>query len=223
MSLFTPLATQASSTVERPAHVHVKRRARVFVTLQKPQGGEVEDSVGAVERALQNVRLENIAADVANPDAPVAQRAVEVGLPAAHEIVIDQDLPDIGLDQLVHGMRADQAGAADDDDFLVVEMHVRVGLRRGGSPGAGRKKGGCIRGRSGRGKRASRARVASRRPGAPARAVLHQDALQSARPGAGADPHPSQFGSPCARWQATPSLNAGTSLAQRSTALGQRG
>jgi len=50
----------------------------------------VEDAVGAFERALQDVGLKNIAADVEDLDALILQRLGEIVATPPHEIVVDR-------------------------------------------------------------------------------------------------------------------------------------
>ena len=99
------------------------------MALQQPKRGEVEDAVGAIERRLQDVGLENITAHVEDLDALVLERLGQIFLPTANEIVVDENFGDLASCQLIDGVRADEASAADDDDFLIIELHVRIGLR----------------------------------------------------------------------------------------------
>ena len=62
------------------------------MALEQPQGGEMEDAVGAVERRLQDVGLEDVAADVEDPHARILERVGQVLGAAADEIVVDDDL-----------------------------------------------------------------------------------------------------------------------------------
>jgi hypothetical protein len=41
----------------------------------------------------------------------------------AHEIVVDQDLLDVFLQQSVDGVRPDQSGASDDNQFGSIQFH----------------------------------------------------------------------------------------------------
>ena len=90
----------------------------------------MEYTIRPVERALEYVGLQDVAADIVDLHARVGERIGEVRLPPAYEIVVNDNLADIGSRELIDRMRADQAGPADDDDFLVREVHS-VHLREG--------------------------------------------------------------------------------------------
>ena len=67
--------------------------------------------------------MADVAADVVDLDPRIGQRVGNVLRRAPHEIVVDHDLADILTGQQIHGMRADQAGAADDHEFLAANVH----------------------------------------------------------------------------------------------------
>ena len=72
--------------------------------------------------------------------AVVAERPLEVVARAAHEVVEDDDLPHRLLEQLIDDVRADESGAADDEDPA-----IRQGWHR--RDGRGRPSGCCYQGR----------------------------------------------------------------------------
>ena len=94
------------------------------MALQEPQRREVEHAVGAVKRAVQNVRLQDVAACLVDADTRVAQRCLDVGGRAPDEIVIDDDLADVVFQKLVDRVRADQARAPDDHQLGAPDVHV---------------------------------------------------------------------------------------------------
>ena len=102
-------------TLKVPAHVHVERAAREVMALKQPQSGEVEDAVGPFKRGIEHVGLEDVAADIEQPDPRIGQRRGQILVPAANEIVVDDDLSNILLEEAVDGVRADQPGTADHD------------------------------------------------------------------------------------------------------------
>ena len=82
--------------------------------LVQPQRGEVEGVVGGVHQVAQEGHVLHGALDQRH--ALVAQRAHQVAAAAAHEVVEHDDLAHRLREQLVHDVRADEAGPTDDQD-----------------------------------------------------------------------------------------------------------
>ena len=78
-----------------PLHVHVERRARKFVALQKPECRKMKHAVGALQRGVENIGLGNVAAGFKDLDARIAQRAGQIFVRATDEIVVDDDFADV--------------------------------------------------------------------------------------------------------------------------------
>ena len=115
--------------VERSADVHFERRAGVVVAVQQPQRREMEDAVHAFHRRVQDVPVKDVTAQGEHLDARIPQRTGEVLLAAAGEVVEDADLVHILLHQLVHSVRADQAGPANHKQLLALEVHLTCPAR----------------------------------------------------------------------------------------------
>src|SRR5439155_12860991 len=96
------------------------------MALQEPQGGEVKHPVRALERRIKDVGLEDVAAGVEDTDAWIGQRARQVLRAAAHEVVVDDERPDILAEQAIRGVRPDQARATDEDKRLSLQFHSRL-------------------------------------------------------------------------------------------------
>src|SRR5262245_20181265 len=113
--------------VEGAANVNVKRGTRVVVALEQPKGSEMEHTIGSRKRALQYIRLQNIATNLVDLDAGVAQRPHQIVMATSRKVVVDDDLANVGLNQVVDGVGADQARTTDDHNFLSFEFHLPQG------------------------------------------------------------------------------------------------
>jgi len=112
---FHALAHTGFHDVERAADIDVEGAAREFVALEQPQGREMEDPVGAIQRGFEDVGLQYVAANIEDAHARILERALQIFRPAANEIVIDKDFANIFAEQAIGRVRADQPGTADQD------------------------------------------------------------------------------------------------------------
>jgi hypothetical protein len=81
------------------------------------------NAVGALERGLENIGLEDVASDVEDPDARIAQRVGEILGASPHEVVVDDQPGDIFREQPIRCVRPDQSGAADEYELLTFQFH----------------------------------------------------------------------------------------------------
>ena len=109
--------------IERAADVHVKSGPRIFVALEQPQRRKVEHAIGPFEGRGEDVSLTDVATRLEDLDAIVGQRVREVFGAATHEVVVDDDLAHVLTCEGINGVRADEAGAADHDEFLSADVH----------------------------------------------------------------------------------------------------
>ena len=105
--------------VEGPANVHLERRLRILMAVQQPQRRQMHHAVDPFHRFVQHIPLEHIPAVGKYSNSRIAQRVGEVAGIAADHVVIDQDFFDIGEDEFIDDMAADQAGATDDKDAFI--------------------------------------------------------------------------------------------------------
>ena len=84
----------------------------------------MEDAIDAVECALQNVGLQDVAADIIDLHSGITQRCGKVLFAPSDEVVVDDDFLDFGTRQLLDRVGADEAGTADDDNFLAAKFHI---------------------------------------------------------------------------------------------------
>src|SRR6185503_4999344 len=89
----------------------------------------MEDAVGAVQRSLEDIGLQNVTADVEDAHPRIAESCLQILLPAADEIVVDEDLPDVLAKQSIGRVRADQTGAADEDQLASLKSHIRLSFQ----------------------------------------------------------------------------------------------
>jgi len=94
--------------VERPADIDVESRAGIFVTLQEPQGGQVHHAVDIFHGGIENIRLQDIAADFKQPAAGVLEGLFDILMCPASEIIVNYDFFNIFLQQLLDHVGADQ-------------------------------------------------------------------------------------------------------------------
>ena len=96
--------------VEGATNIYLEGGAWVIVAVQQPQGGEMEHTIHALHCRVQNVAVQDIAADRENLDARVLERIGQVFFSPPREVVKDTDLSYIFLNQLVDRVGADKAG-----------------------------------------------------------------------------------------------------------------
>ena len=82
----------------------VESAAHQFVALKKPDGCEMKDAIGSIERLFKTIGLKYISAGVENFDASISQSIVKVLTAAADEVVVDQDFADILIYQRLDGV-----------------------------------------------------------------------------------------------------------------------
>ena len=112
--------------IERATDIDLEGRPRIVVAVEQPKGGQVEHPVHPFHRRVQNVGLHDVAPEFEDPDARVSERVGEILPGAAAEIVIDQNLADLGLDQLVNQVRADEPGAPDHQHPFAAQFHRQL-------------------------------------------------------------------------------------------------
>ena len=118
--------------IERRLDHHVECRARLGRTVGDAQRGLVKDRIAARNDVGEQLRI----ADVAYDDADFRARCegtLEILRPAAHHVVDDNDLRTAGFDQEIDDVRADETGAAGNQDALALEQICRAERDRSAS------------------------------------------------------------------------------------------
>ena len=80
--------------------------------------------MSALQRLVQDVGLADIAPDLEDLDPGISKSFHQILVGAAHEVVVNDDLPDVFPREVVDGVRTDQPGAADHDQFLASNVHM---------------------------------------------------------------------------------------------------
>jgi len=93
------------------------------MALKEPQSGEMKHAVSSVERGIEYVRLKNIAANVEQPDARIAQRGRQILGPPTDKIVVHDDFANVFLEEPIDRVRSDQPGATDYDELCSFKSH----------------------------------------------------------------------------------------------------
>ena len=114
-TLRTPAAHGRLEHVERSGGHHVDGGSRVVGALGDPQRGLMEHDVDALHRLGERRPVADVADRRVRPRR-LAIADVEVLAAAAHEVVEHDDRVDAGLEGLVGDRRADEPGAAGDQD-----------------------------------------------------------------------------------------------------------
>ena len=117
------MANTGLEHVERAADIHLEGRSGIVLAVEQPERRQMHDGVTAFEGLVQNVGLADVAAQFKDTAAGVAQRLFEIFPDPAAEVVEDADFGDRLLQEFFHDVRADQAGAADHQDALPLEVH----------------------------------------------------------------------------------------------------
>ena len=78
----------------------------------------------ALHRFVQDIALQDVAAVREDRDPRVVQCLLEIIEAAASEVVVDDNPPDRGLQQLVNHVAADESGATDYKNTRSVEIHL---------------------------------------------------------------------------------------------------
>ena len=73
----------------------------------------MENSIDPLHGCIEYVSVQDISPNVINPDAGVFERIFQILLAAAGKIIINDNFTDVLLQELVNGVRTDQAAAAD--------------------------------------------------------------------------------------------------------------
>ena len=102
--------------VEGAVDQHVHRQPRLFGALRDADGGLMEHDVDALHHLVDQPPVADVALD--DRHAPLAASRLEVLPPAADEVVEHDDFRG-GFGHQVGDVRADQAGAAGDENSLV--------------------------------------------------------------------------------------------------------
>ncbi len=91
--------------------------------MQKPKRSQVEHAVHPLHGRIQNIGVEDVPADRADPDARVSERLREIVVGAPRKVVEYGDLGDIFTEELLGDVRADEPGSSNDEDLLACEVH----------------------------------------------------------------------------------------------------
>ncbi len=83
----------------------------------------MEYAIGAVQRAFQDIGLEDVAADIVDPGTGIAQRVCQIFMPPTGEIVVNDDFADVFAQQSIDCVRADKPAATNDNKTLAVNVH----------------------------------------------------------------------------------------------------
>src|SRR5207247_3668641 len=83
IEIVPPLPTRRSSDLERGS--------RVFMTLQEPESGKMENAAGALQCGIKNIRLRNIAASFEELNARIPHGACKIFDASAGKIVRSEE------------------------------------------------------------------------------------------------------------------------------------
>ena len=110
--------------VERAADVHLEGGFGILVALEDPQGGQVEDAVDPLHGLFENVAMEDVAAVGKDAYPGVFQGGGKVVEAAAEEVVVDDDFGDVGFQQFIDDVAADQPRPAHDQKPFAGDVHT---------------------------------------------------------------------------------------------------